>query len=220
MHHAVVRGVELFALIILGGEDGDAAIVLVPAHVTRAVTEADLPTTVVKGIAVAIHGRRAEHPTDMVVLFEVAQVLVAWDVAPHEIATRAVPGAALGPECASIEALDWCIAKLVLEPLVEGDDVWIRISLWLDVGAKIPRKRCRGHHRHGSEASSPLQKTAAHQRPGICLLCKTFCFVQPLFHRESSNIGITDAQKALRELREGRAVLGAVHYCGMMQVDK
>src|SRR5262249_59312995 len=77
MHHAIVRGIELFALIVLGGEDGDAAIVLVPAHVTRAVTEADLPTAVVKGIAVAVHGRRAEHPADVVVLFKVAQVLVA-----------------------------------------------------------------------------------------------------------------------------------------------
>src|SRR5262249_33075576 len=33
MHHAIVRGVELFALIVLGGEDGDAAIVFVPAHI-------------------------------------------------------------------------------------------------------------------------------------------------------------------------------------------
>src|SRR5262247_3857471 len=113
----------------------------------------------------------------MVVLFEVAQVLVARDVAPHEIATRTVPGAALGPECASIEALDWCIAQLVLEPPVEGDDVWIGIPLWLGVGAKIPRKRCRSHYRHGGESSGPLQETAARQRLSVCLLCKTFCFV-------------------------------------------
>src|SRR5215471_6790888 len=142
----------------------------------------------------------------MVVLFEVAQVLVAWDVAPHEIATRAVPGAALGPECTSIEALDWCIAKLVLEPLVEGDDVWIGIPLRLGTGAKIPCKRCRGHHRHGGEASNPLQKTAAHQRLGICLLCKTFYSVQPLFHRESSHNGIIKKMhKRLRESWEAQS---------------
>src|SRR5215475_16234192 len=98
MHHAIVRGIELFALIVLGGEDGDAAIVLVPAHVTRAVTEANLPTAVVKGITVALHGRRAKHPADVVVLFKIAQVFVARNIAPHEIAARAVPGAALGPE--------------------------------------------------------------------------------------------------------------------------
>src|SRR5262249_47254675 len=123
-------------------------------------------------------------------------------------------------QCAGIEALDRRVTKFVLEPLVEGNNVWIGITLRLGTGAKISRKRCRGHHRHGSEPSGPLQKTAARRCLGICLLCKTFCSVQPLFHRESSNIGITNAPKALRELREGRVVLEAVHYCGMMQVGK
>jgi hypothetical protein len=67
--------------------------------------------------------------------------------------------------------------------------------LRLGIGAKIPRKCRRGHGRHGSEHSGPLQEIAACQRLSLGLLCKTFFLVQPLFHRDSSNIGITDAQK-------------------------
>src|SRR5262245_6230289 len=105
----------------------------------------------------------------MVVLFEVAQVFVARNVAPHEIAARAVPGTALGPKCASIEALDRRVPQFVFKPLVEGDDVWIGIALWLGTGAEIPRKHCRNHCRHSGEPSGPLQETAARQRPGLCL---------------------------------------------------
>jgi hypothetical protein len=49
---------------------------------------------------------------------------------------------------------------------------------------------------------------------------KIFCFVQPLLHRDSSSIGITDAQKAPGELRERRVVLGASPSCGTMLVGK
>jgi hypothetical protein len=129
--HPVVGRVEALAL-ERRRELGDAPVVLVADHAGRLVAEADLAALEVEGVAVAVARERPEAPADVVVLLQVAQVLRPRDVAPDEVARRAVPGAALGPERAGVEALDGRVAEL-REALVEGDDVRVGVALRLVV---------------------------------------------------------------------------------------
>jgi hypothetical protein len=66
----------------------------------------DLPALEVEGVAVAVAGREAEAARDVIVLFEVAQLLVVRNVAPEQEAADRAPCRAFGPERAGVQPLE------------------------------------------------------------------------------------------------------------------
>ena len=81
----------------------------------------------IERIAVAEAGGRAED-RDAAVFFDPAHLAIIGDIAPDQIAAHTVPGHALGPERAGVEALDHGVAHHVAaEAIIERDDVGIGI---------------------------------------------------------------------------------------------
>ncbi|MFD1378633.1 hypothetical protein [Fodinicurvata halophila] len=125
----------------------------------------DLAAFPVEGVAVAVSRGIAELAGNVLVFLEPAQLFVAWNVAPDEIAANTVPGGSLSPERTGVKPDDRRIADLGGEPWIELDDVWLRIAYRLSIGTEIPGKRVWRHRRRGGNGSCCLhQVTARHRR--------------------------------------------------------
>ena len=128
----VVGGIERFAVEPVS-QDGRLAVVLVADDAAVAVLAGDLAALAIEGVAVGVAGGVAHH-ADVAVVLEPAELDVVGDVGPDEVLADAVPGRALGPEHARMEAPDGRVADLDLgEALVEDDDVGIGVAGGLGV---------------------------------------------------------------------------------------
>src|SRR5208282_5270364 len=116
----VVRCVERLAIEAIG-QDGRLAVVLVADDAAVAVLAGDLAALTVERVAVGVAGGVADD-ADVAVVLDPAELDVIGDVGPDEVLTNAVPGGALGPEHARVQASDGGIADLDLgEALVENE---------------------------------------------------------------------------------------------------
>ena len=158
VHHTVVGRVELLAVVALVGEHRDGAVVLVADHVAGPVAERDLASAVVERVAVAVAGRVPEAPPDVAVLLAPPEALVVRDVAPDEVAPRAVPGAALRPHRARVETHDGRVPELVREPRIEVDHVRLGVARRVGARPEVAGEGLRGHARDRRHRGRALQQ--------------------------------------------------------------
>src|SRR3954468_264539 len=141
MHDHVVRAIERLAIGLLG-QRRQRAVVLV-ANQTRALCR-DLPALEVERVAVRFVRWLVKLFGDVAVVVEIAELAVGRDIAPDQVLALGVPGRAFGPEAAGVEPLDRGIADLGLEALlVDDDDIWVGIALWLGAAAEVAGIRRR-----------------------------------------------------------------------------
>src|SRR6266550_2486681 len=104
MRGDIVRRVEMLALPEL--RDGaDRAVMLVANKAPAAMFARDLTSLMIERVAVAVVRRLAEH-RDAAVIFDVAQLAIIGDVAPHEIASLGAPGRTFVPLAAGKEPMN------------------------------------------------------------------------------------------------------------------
>src|SRR4029453_7225682 len=108
--------------------DGGLAVVLVADDAAVAVLARDLASFAIEGVAVGVAGGAAHH-AGVAVVFKPAELNIVGDVGPDEVLADAVPGGALGPEHAGVEASDGRVADLdLVETRIEDDDVGIGVA--------------------------------------------------------------------------------------------
>src|SRR5712671_1704532 len=138
MGRDVVWRIEVLALPELG-DDADRAVMLVANHTPAAMLARNLSTLMIERVAVAVVRRLAEH-RDAAVVFDVAQLAIVGDVAPHEIASLGAPGRAFVPLAAGEEPMNRGVVDPErVESRVDGDDVGIGIGDRTGIGTKIAR---------------------------------------------------------------------------------
>ena len=141
----------------------------------REVLAGDLPALIVKGVAVTVLRGKSKPARHMIIFLQPAELLVVGDIAPHEIAANLIPGRTFRPECAAIEPLDRRVPELVLvEPLVQRDDIRVRVACRLRIRPKVARKGWPGHARQRGQARGNPEKGASIDCSS--LWAATFCW--------------------------------------------
>ena len=136
MHHDIIGRVERLALELLG-EHGDLAREIVARDAARGVLAGNLAAFAVEGVAVAEIGI-APHDAHMPVLGQITHLRILRNVAPHEVASAAVPRGALRPEASGVQAADGRVPlDVFLEGVLQRNDVRIRIARGLGMRAEV-----------------------------------------------------------------------------------
>ena len=160
MNDRIVGCVERLA-IELFSKGGDGAIVFVTNHFSGGMFAGNLPTLIIKGVAIGTTDGLTEN-TNMVVFVEVTELAIIGDIAPEEVVAYAIPSGAFSPKVTCCKTLDGGVTYLqFFESFVEGNDIRIWVTDWVCAWGEVAFHGLRQCHGCNSKSARCAQKSSS-----------------------------------------------------------